>query len=902
MMAGRTRQAGSKDLIPARAVAWLTVAVVLFGAALALSDHFGLARDLGAMNPNMDPDVVWEVLIGGVVVCGFLASVALWIHSALRRVRRSQASKTAFVSSALNNLSHGVVMTDPQRRVVFCNDRYLAIYGLSRADIPKNMTAPELLALQRQRGGLDCSTDDFHARAAKPEGLVTSLPDGKSILVKYFPLPNGGSIATHEDCSEQRELSRQLASTKQFLESVLDNVPVCVAAKSIEDGRYIFANRAFERFSRFSRDTIVGSRADEIFKPATAASIEAADQAALNSPDGQFRNEFVVERGSEKRVVASNRVIARNDKNQPEFLIALFDDVTDRKSLSQELESTKKFLELVVDNIPVSLIVERVSDGRYLLANRSAETILNRSREEATGLTAADIFNPKVAKLIIARDEAAIRKRGLLTEEHPISTKDGLRLFLTRRMTVLDAVGEPQYLIKTHEDVTDRRQTESRMAHMAYHDGLTDLPNRAAFLQALAQMIEACEGTDEEFAVLSVDLDGLKEVNDVFGHAIGDKLLIDVARLLQNLARGGVVARLSGDEFGLIIDGTQPAAGMALAEQLAEALANEFQIDAKSVHTGVTTGISVFPLNGADAASLLVNAGAALFRAKAASRGSISIYDPEMDQQIRDRRVLHQDLSLAIKNGELSLHYQPQAMSRQTAASSEVIGFEALARWHHPVRGFVPPGDFIPLAEESGLIVEMGEWILREACREAASWPMPLQIAVNLSPAQFMHGDLVGLVHSILLETGLAPGRLELEITEGVLIEDFDRGLALLRRLKALGIRISMDDFGSGYSSLSYLQAFPFDKIKVDRAFVMNLGRNPQSAAIVRAVIGLGHGLEMSIVAEGVETQEQLGFLAEQGCDAVQGYFIGKPLPIGQYAALVGRVGGNAVEPARMTG
>ena len=371
-----------------------------------------------------------------------------------------------------------------------------------------------------------------------------------------------------------------------------------------------------------------------------------------------------------------------------------------------------------------------------------------------------------------------------------------MRLFLTRRMTVLDDAGEPQYLIKTHEDVTDRRQTESRMAHMAYHDGLTDLPNRAAFLQALAQMIEACAGTDEEFAVLSVDLDGLKEINDVFGHAIGDKLLIEVARRLQASARGGVVARLSGDEFGLIIDGKQPAAGMALAEQLAEAMANEFLIDGKSVRTGITTGISVFPHNGADAASLLANAGAALFRAKAKSRGSISIYEPEMDQQIRDRRVLHQDLSLAIKNGELSLHYQPQAMSRH--ATWPAAKSSASRRWRgglHPVRGFVPPSDFIPLAEESGLIVEMGEWILREACREAASWPMPLQIAVNLSPAQFMHGDLVGLVHSILLETGLAAGRLELEITEGVLIEDFDRGLALLRRLKALGVRISHGRF-----------------------------------------------------------------------------------------------------------
>ena len=897
-MADKNSWAGGKIVVTAQALACVIATVAPFGAAWGISNGFAPASNEGSADPNM----VWEMLIGGVAVSSFLAAVALWVHSALRKVKRLQLRRNAFVSSALNQLSHGVVMTDAQNRIVFCNDRYLEIYGLARSDISRNMTAPELLEMRRERGVLDLSVEEFYAQAGNPEGLITELPGGRSVLVKYFALPNGGSVATHEDYSEQRKLSRELASTKQFLESVLDNVPVCVAAKSIDDGRYIFANRAFERFSRFSRDIILGKRADEIFTPDTAARIEAADQAALKSPDGQFRNELVVERGSEQRVLASNRVIARNDKNQPEFLIALFDDVTHRKSLSQELESNKKFLELVVDNIPVSLIVERVSDGRYLLANRSAETILNRRREDSTGLTAADIFNPKEAKLIVARDEAAIRKGGLLTEEHPISTKDGLRLFLTRRMTVLDGAGEPQYLIKTHEDVTDRRQTESRMAHMAYHDGLTDLPNRAAFLQALAQMIEACEGTDDEFAVLSVDLDGMKEVNDVFGPAIGDKLLIEVARRLQTTARDGVVARLSGDEFGLIIDGKQPAAGIALAEHLAEALANEVQIDGKAVRTGVTTGISVFPHNGADAASLLANAGAALFRAKVNSRGSISVYEPEMDRQIRDRRLLHQDLSLAIKNGELSLHYQPQAMSRQTAASSEVIGFEALARWHHPVRGFVPPAHFIPLAEESGLIVEMGEWILREACREAASWPMPLQIAVNLSPAQFMHGDMVSLLHAILLETGLAPGRLELEITEGVLIEDFDRGLALLRRLKALGIRISMDDFGSGYSSLSYLQAFPFDKIKVDRAFVMNLGRNHQSAAIVRAVIGLGHGLEMSIVAEGVETQEQLSFLSDEGCDAVQGYFIGRPQPIGQYAALVGRNGGNTAEAARKTG
>ncbi|WP_298254153.1 EAL domain-containing protein [Bradyrhizobium sp.] len=894
-MVDKKWQAGGGIMIPAGVVVCLIASI---WAVPASSAGFKLVRFFN----TADPEVVTDMVLGGLVVCSFLVAVGLWAVSALRRLKRSQLRRNAFVSSALNNLKQGVVITNPRQRIVFLNDRYLEIYGLSRSDIAPDMTGRDLLELRRARGVLDVTIEEFYAEAVKPEGLVTELPGRQSVHVKCFSLPNGGSVATHEDCSEQRELSRQLASTKQFLESVLENVPVCVAAKSIEDGRYIFANRAFERFSRFSRDFIVGKRADEIFTADTAASIEAADRAALGAPDGQFRSEFFVERGSKRRVLASSRVIARNDKNEPEFLIALFDDVTQRRTLSEELEKTKKFLEQVVDNVPVSLTVENASNGQYLLANRSAETILNRRREEVAGLTAAEIFNEREAKLIVARDEAAVRNRKSFTEEHPISTKDGLRLFLTRRVTVLNEAGEPQYLIKTHEDVTDRRQTESRMAHMAYHDGLTDLPNRAAFLQALTQMIEACAGAEEQFAVLSIDLDGLTEVNDVFGHATGDKLLIEVAQRLQASARGGVVARLSGDEFGLIIDGKQPIAAMLLAEQLAETMAREILIDGKSVRTGLTTGISIFPHNGTDAASLLANAGAALSRAKAKSRGTISIYEPEMDQQIRDRRVLHQDLSTAVKNGEISLYYQPQAPSHWMPGTNEIIGFEALARWRHPVRGFVPPSDFIPLAEESGLIFEMGQWILREACREAASWPVPLQVAVNLSPAQFMHGDVVSLVHSILLETGLAPGRLELEITEGVLIEDFDRGLALLRRLKGLGVRISMDDFGSGYSSLSYLQAFPFDKIKIDRAFIMNLGRNPQSAAIVCAVIGLGHGLEMSIVAEGVETQDQLVFLDEQGCDAVQGYFIGKPLPIDQYNTLVGRVTGDGAEPARKTG
>jgi PAS domain S-box-containing protein len=418
-MASKNWQAGGRILGSALAVLCLLAAPL--HAAWAASGDFAPPSYIG----SLDPHFIWEMLIGGIVVCAFLGAIALWVMSALRKVKRSQLRRNAFVSSALNNLSQGVVMTDARKRIVFCNDRYLQIYGLTRSDIRKDMTGHELLALRRERGVLDISVDDFYRCAGAAEGLVTELPDGRSIVVKYWGLPNGGSVATHEDCSEQRRLSRQLATTTQFLESVIDNVPVCVAAKSIEDGRYILANRAFERYTRLSREQIVGKRADEIFPPATAATIAAADRAAIESPESRFRNEIIVERGTEIRTLASNRVIARDDKNQPKFLIALFDDITNHKSLSLELENTKKFLELIVDNIPVSLIVERVSDGKYLLANRSAETILNRRREDATGLTAADIFNPREAKLIMARDEAAIKKRGMLSEEHPISTKDG---------------------------------------------------------------------------------------------------------------------------------------------------------------------------------------------------------------------------------------------------------------------------------------------------------------------------------------------------------------------------------------------------------------------------------------------------------------------------------------------
>ncbi|MEA2876379.1 MAG: diguanylate cyclase [Hyphomicrobiales bacterium] len=430
----------------------------------------------------------------------------------------------------------------------------------------------------------------------------------------------------------------------------------------------------------------------------------------------------------------------------------------------------------------------------------------------------------------------------------------------------------------------DKRAAE-RIAHMAHHDPLTGLPNRAAFAAQFATVLDRSAAAGSGFAVVCIDLDRFKEINDLFGHAAGDLVLREVSDRLLTAVQGEFIARLGGDEFTIIVQGSQQQTpGASVAERVLAAMSDNLEIDGHRIAVGVSVGVAIYPHDGADTATLLSNADAALYRAKAEGRGTIRFFAVEMDQQLREKRSLQHDLRSALERGELRLFYQPQART-----DGDVIGFEALARWQHPKRGMVPPAEFIPIAEESSLIISIGEWVLREACTEAASWPRPLQIAVNLSPAQFRQGDLPTLVHSILLQTGLSPSRLELEITEGVLIGDFTRALSILRRLKGLGVRIAMDDFGTGYSSLSYLQSFPFDKIKIDRSFIANVQSNHQSAAIVRAVIGLARGLEVPVVAEGVETNAQLEFLSQELCSEIQGYLIGRPSPIASYSGMIGR-------------
>ena len=436
----------------------------------------------------------------------------------------------------------------------------------------------------------------------------------------------------------------------------------------------------------------------------------------------------------------------------------------------------------------------------------------------------------------------------------------------------------------TAEDITVRRRSQAQIEHLAYHDGLTGLPNRVRFRQLVEHKVEA---GDTAFALLCLDLDSFKAVNDTLGHPAGDAMLQEVAaRLGSCMGRDDIVARFGGDEFFCLQAGVSgQAEAAAFATCILAALAKPMQLDGHVLTTGASIGITLCPADGNEADTLLRNADLALYRAKAEGRGDYRFFEPAMDETLRKRQALKIDLRQALDQGQLFLAYQPLVGLR----SGRVEGFEALLRWDHPTRGAVAPGEYIRVAEETGIIVPIGRWALEQACAAAAGWPDDLRVAINLSAVQFSQRDLPQAVVDALASSGLAPSRLELEITESVPLLDDRANLAVLRHLRGLGVHIAMDDFGTGYGSLAYLQRFPFDKLKIDRSFVTHLtGAGAQDErAIVRAIIGMSRALGIATTAEGVETREQLDHLRAEGCDQVQGFFFSPAVPVADVPGLI---------------
>ena len=544
-----------------------------------------------------------------------------------------------------------------------------------------------------------------------------------------------------------------------------------------------------------------------------------------------------------------------------------------RAEMRRDRERLRELADLAVEGLAIC-------DGETIVsANRSLARLAGIDQDSLAGRRLSSLLPGLLGSNLAEREEAECDLLGADGGFVPVRV---LRSEVTLR-------GKRQTVVAVR-DQRERLRTEAAMRALAFSDALTGLPNRARFTDLVALHGAACRERGTACSVFLIDLDRFKFVNDTLGHGAGDALLRKVAvRLKSVLRETDVVARLGGDEFALLqLDAADPDAARAdaarLAARVVDLLGRPFLLDGQPVTVGASVGVAVAPADGDRPADLLRNADLALYKAKADGRGAHRMFEPSLDARMQARRRLETDMRRALTVEEFEVHYQPLVDARTGA----VTAAEALVRWRHPERGLVSPADFIPLAEETGLIGPLGAWVLRTACAHAATWPGDIRVAVNLSPVQFRDGRLVETVKGALAASGLPARRLELEITEGVMLTDEERTLATLIRLRAAGVSISMDDFGTGYSSLSYLRRFPFDKIKVDQSFVRQLPDDPESAGIIRAIISMGACLGMTTTVEGVETAEQYALVAAEGCSQVQGFHVSRPLPHADFLSFVG--------------
>ena len=596
-----------------------------------------------------------------------------------------------------------------------------------------------------------------------------------------------------------------------------------------------------------------------------------------------------------KRLAAGDASITmRKDEQRQDEIGVLADAVAGyRASLirSQQFAETaerdRARLQAAVNNMPVGLAMFDKNQRLIICNKRYGDIYELPDGMQRPGTSLEDIIASWVGVAPDADNSVNQYFARIARESPDAQTQQIVKLRNGRIVNIIrQGLGDGGW-VATHEDVTERRRIEERIHHMARHDALTDLPNRVNFTACLTDELHAIE-RGGSLALLCLDLDRFKSVNDTLGHPSGDVLLKQVAERLRAATRDtDVVARFGGDEFSIIQSKCeQPTSATALAERLIEVLSAPYDVHGNQVVIGVSVGIAIAPSDGTGADVLLKHGDMALYRAKADGRGTYRLFEQEMDARMHARRALEVDMRQALERDQFEVHYQPLI----DLASGNLSGFEALVRWRHPTRGMVSPGEFVPLAEDIGLIVPIGALVLRKACLAAAAWPEDIKVTVNISPVQFQNRKIITEVSRALAEAALAPHRLELEITEGVLLQDAEATLSMLHQLRAMGVRIAMDDFGTGYSSLSYLRSFPFDKIKIDRSFISHIANDDGAVAIIRAITSLAAGLGMATTAEGVETAEQLMHVRNAGCSEAQGYLFSPARPESEIPELLRRL------------
>ena len=683
---------------------------------------------------------------------------------------------------------------------------------------------------------------------------------------------------------QSRETQQRLQSQKQRLDTALNNMTQGLV---LYDGteHLVLCNQRFIDMFGLSSD---------IVKPGAHARDIMHHRVATGSFEGDA-NEFYdriqrsVANGEVTTTIASSTdgrwfQIVNQPLSQGGW-VATIEEITERQRLEQERDRNYAFLSQILDHIPSQITVKDARDRRYLLANRVAEEQFGVPREEIVGKTASDLFPQHSVDVINADDDKTLQSGGLFKDEHVWDSQVlGKRYITSTRIGIRDNAGDIRYLVNVVNDVTERRHADEKIAHLAHYDPLTDLPNRVLFREQMERELQKVS-RGEQFALLYIDVDEFKGINDSLGHHVGDELLKAVAGRIRGCIReGDLIARLGGDEFAVIQTGVKGVNDVLdVVTRIRNAVRQPFQCLGHHLSSDASIGIALAPQDGTDIDQLIKNADLAMYGAKADGRRTYRFFEAEMDASAKARLALEQDLRHALTNDGFEIHYQPLVDLR----TDQVTGCEALVRWRHPERGMISPAAFIPVAEDTGLIVELGEWVLRTACAEAANWPEHVRLAVNVSPIQLREPTLALKIASALAASGLPANRLEIEITEAVLIGDDATALAILHELKAIGVRIALDDFGTGYSSLSYLKRFPFDKIKIDRCFVTDITEADGSSVIVQAVVNIAASCNMTTTAEGVETPQQKELLRALGCTQMQGFLFSSAKPSAELRKLL---------------
>ena len=820
------------------------------------------------------------------------------------------AAVDPLLQAALGSMPYGFSVWNLEQQLVLYNRRYLEVYGFPHERVRVGMTLRDMSRLTWELGNYPGYDPDEvylelcqRLRAAtdpdRPVRGQRSLRD-RVIKTTHTARAGFGWIVTHEDVTAE---AQRIAEAKaREIELCEQNLRFTAAVDSMGHGLSMYDANWNVVICNQRYCDLYGLAADSC-RPGTpfTAIMALREQSGAVPVD---LDERMAKRFSDT-VTAGTDVITTHKLRNGRVVrvtrsmvaaggfVAVHEDITDEISRLEQDDVTRA--ELNLQHMRLAAAVDTIDQGlcmfdgdeRLVICNAAYARVYNLPAElMKPGTSLVDILGFRFAhgmEPVDGRDVYIGDRRRLIADRQRareiVELKDGRAIALNHHPT------SDGGWVAVHEDVTEQRQNESRIRHLARHDALTGLPNRLYFREEMAKLEQRILRS-EIVAVLCVDLDRFKAVNDTLGHAVGDAVLIEVAARLNAACREtDMVARLGGDEFAVLVCDLQgPADASVVADRIVRTLAEPFVVEGRQAMIGASVGIAVAPTDGTESDTLLKNADLALYRAKSEGRGAYHFFERGMDQALQRRRSLEQGLRLGLARGEFRLLYQPLV----NLADNRITGLEALLRWDHPDQGLVPPAEFVPIAEETGVIVAIGEWALREACRAAAGWPNGVHIAVNLSPIQFKNRGLVGHVANALRDSGLDPGRLELEITESLLLADTELTLATLRRLRALGVRIAMDDFGTGYSSLSYLRSFPFDKIKIDRSFMRT--STGDDMAIIEAVIGLGRSLGMSTTAEGIETEAQLDAVRANGCTEAQGFLLSPPLPGSSIPALLGIV------------